>query len=210
MAVLREEDKAFLQSKFLEELRDEVVVKAYLKSDSEESKLLRELLEEVSSLSTRIKVEFPNERPDDVYALPTVVVSKSGEDGRIRYVGIPAGYEFASLVEDIVMVSKGDSGLHPAVKEEVKKIDKSCEIWVFVTPTCPYCPKAVRLAHQMAFENSNIKADMIEASQINDLAVQYGVFAVPKIVVNRDPNKAFEGALPDMAFVKRIAQLLEG
>ncbi|MEM4410028.1 MAG: thioredoxin family protein, partial [Candidatus Caldarchaeum sp.] len=102
----------------------------------------------------------------------------------VRFFGLPAGYEFITLIEDLIDVSKGYSRLSPAVRDRVSKIDKPVHIQVFVTPTCPYCPRAVRTAHQMAIENNLITADMVEVIEFPHLATKYDVMAVPKVVIN--------------------------
>ena len=63
-----------------------------------------------------------------------------------------------------------------------------------VTLTCPYCPNMVHVAQQFAFVNSNIRADMVEASEFPQLAQKYKVTGVPKTIVNE--TYSFEGALP--------------
>jgi predicted DsbA family dithiol-disulfide isomerase len=58
---------------------------------------------------------------------------------------------------------------------------------------------AVQLAHRCAVESELVRADMIEASEFPHLANRYGVYAVPKVVMNE--RVSFEGALPEKAFV---------
>jgi alkyl hydroperoxide reductase subunit AhpF len=79
---------------------------------------------------------------------------------------------------------------------------------VLQTPTCPYCPRAVRTAHQFAMENDKIKSAMIEAMEFYDLANQYSVMAVPKIVINDDVS--FEGALPEENFLEYVLSAVKG
>ena len=57
------------------------------------------------------------------------------KDYRIRFYGIPSGYEFSSLMDDLVAVSKGESGLSDATKAAVAKINQPVHIQVYVTPT---------------------------------------------------------------------------
>lgn len=75
---------------------------------------------------------------------------------------------------------------------------------VFVTPTCPYCPKAVRLAHKAAIENDNITADMVEATEFPHLSMRYDVRGVPRTVVGE--NFPIEGAVPEMEFVEKLVE----
>jgi glutaredoxin len=75
---------------------------------------------------------------------------------------------------------------------------------VFVTPTCPYCPQAVRLAHKLAIESDLIRADMVEAIEFPQLSNKYHVHGVPRTVINETVHQ--EGAAPEPML---LAKLLE-
>jgi predicted DsbA family dithiol-disulfide isomerase len=49
-----------------------------------------------------------------------------------------------------------------------------------------------------------VRADIVEASEFPDLAQRYGVYAVPKTVINEATE--FVGAQPEAAFVGYVAQ----
>ncbi len=173
----------------------------------------QQLLEEVAALSDKITVETYNlqsdrERADafQVDQAPAIVVM-NGKDYGIRYFGIPAGYEFGSLVDDILDVSKGESGLSPETKKALAQLTQPLQFKVFVTPTCPYCPSAVRLAHKMALESDLVRADMIEATEFPEMAEKYEVMGVPRVVIN--DTLYFEGALPEAQFLQAALQTLE-
>lgn len=133
-----------------------------------------------------------------------VVLGENDKDYGIRFFGVPAGYEFSSLLEAIKIASSGDSGLSPEAREAVGNIKNQVHIQVFVTLTCPYCPPAVQTAHRLAVESDLIRADMVETSGFPHLANRYGVYAVPKVVMN--DRVSFEGALPGKAFVDHLLQ----
>jgi glutaredoxin-like protein len=101
----------------------------------------RELIEEVASLSDKLAVEVYDFEKDKAVAdelgidkIPAVAIVGPKDHG-IRLYGIPAGYEFGSLIEDIRLVSEGDSGLSPETREAVAKLTKPIRIQVFITPT---------------------------------------------------------------------------
>ena len=75
---------------------------------------------------------------------------------------------------------------------------------VFITPTCPYCPGAVRFAHMAAFVSDQVTGDMVEATEFPELSGKYGVYGVPKTVVNE--VESVEGAVPEAQFVATILQ----
>ncbi|MBN1424047.1 thioredoxin family protein [Candidatus Fermentibacteria bacterium] len=163
------------------------------------------LVQELAELSDAITVDIRDfllardlVQARGVNEIPALLVGGDG-DARVRFFGVPAGYEFPSLVEDIVDVSRKTTRLAPRTKERVAKLSTDVHIQVFVTPTCPFCPRAVRLAHGMAMESPRIRADAIEATEFPHLARKYGVMGVPKVVINE--TTAFEGAIPESAFL---------
>jgi glutaredoxin-like protein len=70
-------------------------------------------------------------RVDKIPALAVV----GAKDYGIRYYGIPSGYEFSSLMDDILTVSRGDTGLSAATRAALAKVNKPIHIQVYVTPT---------------------------------------------------------------------------
>jgi len=65
---------------------------------------------------------------------PALVVV-SDRDRGIRVYGAPGGYEFMTLVDTILMVSSGDSGLSPASRARLAALPGPRDVLVFVTPT---------------------------------------------------------------------------
>lgn len=114
------------------------------------------------------------------------------------------GYEFASLIHAIKTVSSKSSALSTETKEQLKTMSKPVHIQVFITLTCPYCPIAVQLAHEMAMESTLITSDMVEATEFPHLTHKYNVAAVPKTVINETTE--FEGALPESEFLKYVME----
>ncbi len=177
----------------------------------------RQICEEVAALSDKVEVVVHDfvESQDiaekfGVDKIPAIVVTRVKEDGSeedygIRFFGIPSGYEFMSLLEAIKLVSTGKLSLSPATLEQIKTLDRPVHIQVFITPTCPYCPRAVMLSHQLAFASPLIRADMIEATEFPHLAMRYQVMGVPRSVINEDIH--IEGAVPEPMFVRELMKV---
>ena len=53
----------------------------------------------------------------------------------IRFLGLPAGYEFSTLLADVVDVSRGQTDLSEPTRAAVRAIDRPVHLRVFVTPT---------------------------------------------------------------------------
>lgn len=168
----------------------------------------RQLLEEVKSLSDKIELQVLDFVADKdkaaahgVDKIPATVVL-GNEDHGIRFFGIPSGYEYTSLIEAIIDVSRGTTGLSPKTKESLRSVATDVRIQVFVTPTCPYCTLTVRLGHQMALESTRVSCEMVEATEFPHLAQKYAVFGVPKTVINE--TITMDGAVPEEVFLGNV------
>jgi len=210
MSLIRDEDKIELKKIFLKELVKPVKIVYFEGGNDTYKKQIDELLTDLSNLSDKIIYEhFDYEKNKElakkynVELTPCILVAP--DNGyKIKYYGIPSGYEFISLVENIKNCSKGTNDLSEETKEKLKNINKEMKIKVFVTPTCPYCPRAVLMAHKFSMENKLIDAAMIEAMEFRELAGKYNVMAVPKIVINEKVE--FEGAVPEGNFLNYVMQ----
>jgi predicted DsbA family dithiol-disulfide isomerase len=65
----------------------------------------------------------------------------------------------------------------------------------------------VRLAHKLAIESDNIRADMVEAVEFPQLAIRYNVRGVPRIVINETIQ--IEGAVPEPMLMTQLQEALE-
>ena len=108
---------------------------------------------------------------------------------------------------DVVDVSKGRTDLSAEARAAVRAIDAPVHIQVFVTPSCPYCPRAARLAHHLAMENPLILADVIEANEFYELSERYGVRSVPKTVIN--DRVEFVGSLPEGKVLEALKEAVK-
>ncbi len=141
MSMLKDKDKEQVQ-KQLEGLINPVQLVMFTQTiECEFCVESRALVEEVASLSDKVQAVIYNfvtdkDRADDygVDKIPAIAVIGEKDYG-VRFYGIPAGYEFASLIEAINTVSTGESLLSEATKEALAEIDEPVHFQVFVTPT---------------------------------------------------------------------------
>jgi glutaredoxin-like protein len=170
----------------------------------------RKLLEEVAVLSDRITLRVHDVlaepeaaaaaglEPDQVPAL----VLTGAAQGRVRFLGIPAGLEFVTLLRGLIDVGRGSTSLAETTKQALGQLESDVHIRVFVTPDCPFCPPAALLAHQMAVESVRVTADVVEAQEFPELVARYRVQGVPKVVVNETVE--FTGAQPEARFLDHV------
>lgn len=189
------------------------------KNDCQYCSETQQMLEEVTDLSDKIALTIYDLEDDAAVAAqykvdkaPGVVIAGlEGEqvlDYGIRLSGIPSGHEFSSLIHDLILVSNRDSGLSPQTRQILKGLNKPVHLMVFVTPTCPYCPRAVVLAHQMALESPMIEAEMIEATEFYELSERYNVSGVPHTTIN-DGAAHVVGAVPEEHLLNEIQRALD-
>jgi glutaredoxin-like protein len=219
MSLISEKDAEHLRSEFETNLLNPVKLVMFTQSvECQFCAETRQIVEEVAELSDKIVPEIYNFVTDKATAelfgvdkIPAIAILRveDGEDKDygIRFYGIPSGYEFTSIIEDIMDVSRGESGLQPKTKEAVAGISEPVHLQVFVTPTCPYCPQAVRLAHKLAIESELIKADMVEAIEFPHLSNKYHVHGVPRTVINETVHQ--EGAVPEPLLLAKLMEVIQ-
>jgi glutaredoxin-like protein len=208
---LNEKDRNFLIQRFRNELVEPVKIILFTQNiNCEYCPETEQLLRELAETSEKIQLEVKNFAVDKLevqkYKIDKVPAILVGNE-RIRYFGIPAGYEFAALIEDIVEVSRKSSFLSTSSQEKIRSLKVPINIKVFVTPTCPYCPRMVKYAHSAALLNENIYAEMIEATEFPELASQYSVYGVPKTIINEKIE--IEGAVPEDFFVSELIRVAQ-
>jgi glutaredoxin-like protein len=141
-----------------------------------------------------------------VTRVPTVIVY----DKNIRWTGAPLGEEVRALIETIIRISQGESGLSNSTKYLIrKKLNGNVLIETIVTPSCPYCPYAALMAHMIAYEaclvgKCNVMSDVVEAYENQDIAEKYGVMSVPTIAING--NVEFIGVPYEDTFIQTILE----
>ena len=99
------------------------------------------LIREVAALSDQLSVTVLNPHIDRDQAAaygitesPAVVV-EGAQDYGIRFLGIPAGYEFSNLIDSIIAVSTGEAGLTDETKAALAGLTEDVTIKVFATTT---------------------------------------------------------------------------
>ncbi|MEJ5338762.1 MAG: protein disulfide oxidoreductase [Aquificaceae bacterium] len=214
--LLNLEVRTQLRDIFSKELKEPVNLKLFSQAiGCETCQIAEDLLKELADVEPeKIKLEIYSPLVDreisqqyGVERVPTIVIEGDRDYG-IRYIGLPAGLEFTTLVQGVVQVSKREPKLSERTVEMLKSIDLPMEIMVFVTTSCGYCPSAAITAMNFAMASENIKALIVDASENMDLAERFQVVGVPKIVINRGLAE-FVGAQPENNFLGYVISAYE-
>lgn len=150
MPLIPEQDQGTIRTIFDEKLTGDVNVTYYTQHDSglivpgqecAYCRETRELLEEVAGLSEHVTLNTKDFVRDEAEAqrmgierIPAFVL-EGWNKGRVRYFGIPAGYEFSTLIEDMIDVSTGEVELSETTRKALDGLQQDVHIQVFVTPT---------------------------------------------------------------------------
>jgi len=214
MAKIDQEEKNKIKELFSKHLKDEVNLLFFSKDEGcQYCADTEEILTEVTALDEKVNFEKHLVGSDKAEELgvdraPAIIfLNNEGQDSGVHFYGIPSGYEFTSLIEDILDMSDHERiDLSEDIKKEVRAIESDILLQVFITPTCPYCPRAVRVAHQMAMLNPRIRGEMVEAVEFEELSASFNVSGVPKTVINSGAEEQV-GAVPAKTILKKIKDL---
>lgn len=150
MPFLNDQDAAFVRKRFAQDLTSDVTLEFFTPStggltlpgqDGEIAEYTRQILTEVAALSARIHLNVHSmiSEPEAAvrFGIPRVPATAiiGAADYGVRYYGMPAGYEFATLLELIIDVSRGQPHLTDQSKDILGKLKEDAHIQVFVTPT---------------------------------------------------------------------------
>jgi alkyl hydroperoxide reductase subunit AhpF len=152
VAYLSDNDATYLRERFAELLTHPVRMHLFTEPASglyvpgrrscETCADMEALTQEVAGLSDQITLEIINVPADPetarqwgVTLVPTLAVD-GGTDAGVRFVGLPDGYEFGSLVETLIAAGSDNGyGLQPETLEQLASLPEPVEIKTFVTPT---------------------------------------------------------------------------
>lgn len=174
-----------------------------------------QLLREVADTSERLSIVERSLGADEgarargITRAPTIVLREKGsERDNVRFIGLPAGYEFQTLVEALRMIGSGQTGLGEESAAQIATITEPVRLQAFVTPTCPYCPRAVLSAYRLALANPNVLAEGVEASEFPALAQRYRISGVPDTIIDGPHGQErVLGGQPDRVFVDAVLKV---
>lgn len=218
MSLMQEKDRTAVREA-LAALAQPVHLLLFTSTESGEySDLARALLAEVAELHPQLTlevldlvVEAARATALGVDKAPAIVLLSGAEraDHGLRFFGLPSGYEFATLIEGIRLVGGATPvAVQPATQALLDDLQAPMRLQVFTTPTCPYCPRAVILAYQLAMSSPHIIAEGVEVSEFPELGDRYAVMGVPKTVI--DDLVHVEGAVPEGMLLQHLREALEG
>ena len=149
--------------------------------DGENSRQMRELLQEIASLSTQVTLV---ERDDGAERKPSFRITRPGENIGIRFAAIPLGHEFTSLVLALLQVGGHPPKVSDEVLEQIRKLEGDFNFVTYISLSCQNCPEVVQSLNLMALINPKIRHETVDGSLFQDEVTRLQIMAVPTVMLN--------------------------
>ena len=151
MPIISPQDRQTLEERFRKELKRKITLRLFTSQlagqlfvpgrECPTCTQTQQILEELASLSPLLELEmvdFYNQsqtaRESGVERIPAIVVTR-GENTGVKYYGMPSGYEFVTIIESAIELSKPRTSLSADTRKKLQLVDEDVHIQVFVTPT---------------------------------------------------------------------------
>ncbi len=165
---------------YMEKLQQPIeLVAAY--DDGKKSQELRELLEEIASMSDKITLR---EDTNPELRRPSFAINRVGTDIGVSFAGIPMGHEFTSLVLALLQVGGHPSKASQELIEQIQMLDGEYEFETFFSLSCQNCPDVVQALNLMSILNPKIRHTSIDGALFQDEVEKKEVMAVPSVFLN--------------------------
>ncbi|WP_422002489.1 alkyl hydroperoxide reductase subunit F [Reyranella sp.] len=151
--------------------------------DSDKSRELATLLDEIAALSDHITVV----RRDDDERRPSFAIVRPGTDVGVRFAGIPLGHEFTSLVLALLQVGGHPPKQSAETLERIRALDGDWRFETYFSLSCQNCPDVVQALNLMSVVNPRIRHVAIDGALFQKEVEARGIMAVPAVFVNGEP-----------------------
>lgn len=163
---------------YLQLLEGDVLLKVSAGSDKVSTDMV-DLVEELSSMSSRIQVERT-----ELERTPSFSVTRPGEDMGITFAGIPLGHEFTSLVLALLQVSGRAPKADAKTMDQIKALEGTYHFESYISLSCQNCPEVVQSLNLMSVLNPNITHTMIDGAAFKEEVESKDIMAVPTVLLN--------------------------
>ncbi|MBW2528569.1 MAG: thioredoxin family protein [Deltaproteobacteria bacterium] len=128
------------------------------------------------------------------------------ERAPIHYLGLPEGREAAPFVEALsglaALAAGKASGNGAGEAARLAELQSPAELLLFVAPSCPHCPEAVRIATRIALASPSVTVTIVDVQRFEELGKRYHVQSVPRIII--DDRLSFTTVVPAKELVGHL------
>lgn len=148
--------------------------------DSDKSRELRSLLQDITSLCNKITLR---EDGQDMRR-PSFSLQRPDADMHLTFAGIPMGHEFTSLILALLQTGGHPPKLSDEKIAQIKALDGNYVFETYFSLSCQNCPDVVQALNVMAVLNPNIKHVAIDGALFQQEVDERQVMSVPSVFLN--------------------------
>ena len=148
--------------------------------DSDKSREMLDLLNEVAALSDKITVV----RRDDDERRPSFAIVRVGTDVSVRFAAIPLGHELTSFVLALLQVGGHPSTASPETIEQIQRLEGEYDFVTYLSLSCVNCPEVVQALNLMSVLNPRITHVAVDGALYRDEVEARNVLATPTVYLN--------------------------
>jgi alkyl hydroperoxide reductase subunit AhpF len=148
MAIVDDRLREELRTRFADRLREPVRLQLFIRPGSgrlilpsgvgcatcPDAREIAEAIAEAGGERISLEVVDITIQPDGVESVPTLRIGPADQEPRIAYQGLPAGFEFATVIDAVERVSRSEVGLNDTSLDRLKLISEPVEVMIFTTP----------------------------------------------------------------------------
>ncbi|MFN3810043.1 MAG: alkyl hydroperoxide reductase subunit F [Roseateles asaccharophilus] len=149
-------------------------------SDSESSRELQQLLQDIAAMSDKITLKLDGQDA----RRPSFSLMRTGTEQSLRFAAIPLGHEFTSLVLALLWTGGHPPKVEPELIEQIKSLDGDYAFEVYMSLSCHNCPDVVQALSLMSVLNPKVKTVVIDGALFQDEVNAREIMAVPSVYLN--------------------------
>jgi NADH-dependent peroxiredoxin subunit F len=149
-------------------------------NDSEESRQLQQLTDELTTLSDKLQLAT---EPGIGTRAPQLSL-RSPRGTSISFAGVPTGHEFTSLVLALLHSGGHPLKLEPEQQQAMRALDADLNVEIYVSLSCQTCPDVVQACNMLAALNPRVRTVMIDGALFPDEISALNILAVPAVYIN--------------------------
>jgi alkyl hydroperoxide reductase subunit F len=167
---------------YLEKVKRPFEIVASL-DDSDKSRELRTLLQDITALSDKITLREGGQAE----RLPSFALHRMDADLHLAFAGIPMGHEFTSLILALLQTGGHPPKVSDDTIEQIKSIEGEFLFETYYSLSCQNCPDVVQALNLMAVLNPNIRHVAIDGALFQQEVEERQIMSVPSIYLNGKP-----------------------
>lgn len=149
--------------------------------DSEGSKEVRALLDNILSASAQITLDV---RTEEGVHTPSFALTSPDEEIHLRFAGLPMGHEFTSLVLALLQVGGYPPKIEQELIEQIQTLEGDFAFETYFSQSCQSCPDVVQALNLMSVLNPRIRHVAIDGAYFPGEVEAREVMTVPTVFLN--------------------------